>query len=58
MLPYARPSRSSTALASPAAARCISAPSGSVAISAASAARTCSTVCALLMPVTLAGGET
>ena len=44
------PSRSSTAYASPAAARCISAPSGSRAISAASAARTCSTVCALLMP--------
>ena len=32
--------------ASPAAARCISAPSGTCAISASSAARTCSTVCA------------
>ena len=52
--PYAVPSRSSTALASPAAARCISAPSGNRAISARSAARTCSTVCALLMPPTLA----
>ena len=36
-----------TAAASPAAALAISVPSGRVAISAASAARTCSTVCAL-----------
>ena len=51
--PYTPPSRSATATASPDAARCISVPSGTRAIRSASAARTCSTVCACLTPRTL-----
>src|SRR4051794_14283320 len=46
-----------TEAARPAAARCISAPSGSVDISTPSAARTCSTVWADLMRPTLAAGR-
>ncbi|MCI4141828.1 hypothetical protein MRQ88_07745 [Streptomyces sp. MMS20-AI2-20] len=44
LLPYTRPSTSAQAAASPAAARCISAPSGNRAISSRSAALTVSTL--------------